>query len=338
MTLQMTSRERVLAALQGEETDRLPVISVCQHATYEQMEKLGVGWPEAHNDAEKMAALSAGGYSLLGLDAVRAPYCQTFEAEALGSTIKDGGQKNLPSIATHPYKIGEEPVFPADFLALGRIPQLLKAVKILKETLGDKVIIMGGIVGPFSIAASLVGVTEMLMAGFKKPESVQPYIEVAEKAGTMLAKALVEAGADVIVVEDMMASLDMISPKIYRGLAAPYAKTQFAQIPAPTIVHICGKLDAVILDIAQTGPTAISVEPAVNVPAALEKFQAENIKVPLIGAVDPVQTLFSGSPDEVRAEVEKAAREGINLISPGCAVAPATPTANLLAMVEAVKA
>jgi len=71
MALEMTSRERVLAALRGEKTDRLPVICVNQHATYEQMEKLGVGWPEAHNDSIKMAALAAGGYSILGLDAVK---------------------------------------------------------------------------------------------------------------------------------------------------------------------------------------------------------------------------------------------------------------------------
>jgi len=147
MTLQMTPRDRVLAALKGGQTDCMPVICVNQHATYEQMEKLGAGWPEAHNNAEKMAALAAGGYSILGLDAVRVPYCQTFEAEALGATVKDGGSKNLPSISEHPFKLGEEPVFPADYLERGRIPELIKAVKILKETLGDKVVIMGGIVG-----------------------------------------------------------------------------------------------------------------------------------------------------------------------------------------------
>lgn len=337
MATEMTSRERVLAALQGSKTDQPPVISVCQHSTYEQMEKLAVSWPEAHHNAEKMAALAAGGYTMLGLDAVRVPYCQTFEAEALGAALKDGGKENLPSIDIHPYKIGDEPVLPENFLELGRLPELIKAVKILKETLGDKVVVMGGIVGPFSIATSLLGVTDMLKASFKKPETIQPYIELAEKAGTMLANALVEAGADVIVVEDMMASLDMISPKIYRNLAAPYQKIQFSQITVPTIIHICGKLDAVIVDIAKTGPTAISVEPAVNVPEALEKFSAEGITVPLIGAVDPVKALFEGTPEKVEEEVKKALSDGITLISPGCAVPPGTPLENLRAMVNAVQ-
>ena len=337
MTLQMTSRERVLAALRGEKTDCLPVICVNQHATYEQMEKLGVSWPEAHNNAEKMAALAAGGSSLLGLDAVRVPYCQTIEAEALGAGVKDGGTKNLPSIDTHPYKIGDEPELPADFLKRGRIPELIKAVRLLKESLGNKVAVMGGIVGPFSIATSLLGITDMLMASFKKPDSIRPYIELAEEAGTVLANALIEAGADIIVVEDMMASLDMISPKIFRNLAVPYQQTQIEKIQAPTIIHICGKLDALMLDVARTGATAISVEHTVNVPAALEKFAAENLNVPVIGAIDPVKTLFQGSPEDIKKEVLKAFEDGISLISPGCAVPPATPTVNIIAMVEAAR-
>lgn len=337
MTMEMTSRERVFAALRGEPVDRLPVVCVNQHATYEQMDKLGAGWPEAHNNGEKMAALAAGGYSILGLDAVRVPFCQTFEAEALGAGVKDGGEKNLPSIDLHPYKIGDSIEIPEDFLERGRIPELLKAVKILKESLGDKVIIMGGIVGPFSIATSLLGITDMLMASFKKPETIHPYVDLSEKAGTILANALLEAGADVIVIEDMMASLDMISPKIFRELAVPYQKIQVSKINGPTIIHICGRLDALMLDIANTGVTAISVEHTVNVPAALEIFKEANLSVPIIGAIDPVKVLFQGTPEDVKKDVAESFNEGMSLISPGCAVPPATPTANIIAMVEAAR-
>jgi len=337
MALEMTSRERVLAALRGEKTDCLPVICVNQHATYEQMEKLGVSWPEAHNDGSKMAALAAGGHSILGLDAIRVPFCQTFEAEALGAGLKDGGKTNLPSINVHPLKIGDHPQFPANFLECGRIPELIKAVKILKEDIGDKVVLMAGVIGPFSIATSLLGITELLMASFKTPDAVKRYIEFAERAGTVLANALIEAGADVIVVEDMMASLDMISPKIFRELAVPYQKMQIEKIKAPAIIHICGKLDALMLDIAKTGAAAISVEHTVDIPGALAKFREEDIKVPIIGSIDPVKTLFQGTPEAVAEEVLKGYQDGVALISPGCAVPPATPTGNLTAMAAAAR-
>ncbi len=148
---------------------------------------------------------------------------------------------------------------------------------------------------------------------------------------------MIEAGADVIVIEDMMASLDMISPPIYRQLAQPYEKKQVETFTVPTIIHICGKLNNIIVDIAKTGCAAISCEPVVNIPAALEKFRAEGITTPLIGAVDPVNTLFQGSADDVRKETLECAGKGFAMISPGCAVPPATKTGNLTAMVEAVK-
>lgn len=333
---EMTSRERFMAALKGEPVDRLPVISVCQHATYEQMEQLNSYWPEALHDANLMAKLASGAYSILGFDAVRIPFCQTHEAEAFGAVLKDGGKTGLPSVGKHPNKIGDTVEFLDDFLSRGRIPKLLEAIRILKDTVGDKVIVMGGIIGPFSIGSMFVEVTDFLMASFKKPESVIPFIELGERAGTMLAKAMIEAGADVIVVEDMMASLDMISPKIYRQLAAPYSKKQYEQLSVPTIIHICGKLDNIMVDIARTGCSAISVEPVVNVSAALEKFKEEGITTPLLGGVDPVHTLFSGGVEKVKQETREAIAKGFSMISPGCAVPPATKTANLTTMVEVV--
>lgn len=337
MDLAMTSRQRFFAALNGEETDCLPVLCVNQYATYEQMEKLGVGWPEAHANAEKMAALAAGGFSLLGFDAVRVPYCQTIEAEALGAEVKDGGKTDLPSLSKHPYTIGDVPQLPADFLSRGRVPELIKAVRLLKEDLGEKVVVMGGVIGPFSIASFILGTTSMLISSFKKPETVRPYVEMATEVAIMLAKALVEAGADVIVIEDMMASMDMTGPKVLRDLAFPYQKRVIESITVPTIVHICGKLDAVMVDIAQTGAAAISVEHSVNIAEAREKFQEARLKTAIIGAVDPVKTLFMGKPDGVRSEVQKFSENGVSMIAPGCAVPPATPLVNLLTMVEAAR-
>jgi len=92
-----------------------------------------------------------------------------------------------------------------------------------------------------------------------------------------------------------------------------------------------------MVDIAQTGCAAISVEPVVDVPAAQEKFKEEGITTPLIGAVDPVNTLFQGDVARVRAETADNIAKGFAMISPGCAVPPATKTENLTAIVDTVK-
>jgi len=325
-----------MASLNNQPVDRLPVISVCQHATYVQMEQLDSSWPEAIHDANLMARLASGAHSILGFDAVRVPFCQTHEAEAFGAILKNGGKTGLPSVDIHPYNIGDTVEFPDDFLSKGRIPALLEAIRLLKRDVGDKVIVMGGIIGPFSIASLLFDVTDFLKATFKKPADLVPYIELGERAGTMLGKAMIEAGADVICVEDMMASMDMISPKIYRNLAWEYEKRQVESLSVPVIIHICGKLDPIMLDIAKTCCSAISVESSVNVPEALEKFKSEGFKTPIVGGVDPVKTLFTGQPEDVKKEVRDAISKGFSMISPGCAVPPATITANLTAMVDTV--
>lgn len=334
----MTGRERLLNALAGKETDRPAAISACQYATYELMEAAGASWPEAHHDAALMAKLSGAGATIIGLDAIRAPYCQTVEAEAMGAVIKSGGKTHIPSIARHPYTFEDTPVVPSDFLERGRIPAVLEAVTRMKEQLGAQVVVMGGIGGPFSIANSLVGITPFLKAMFKKPDSITPFLEAGYEAALAFGRAFIRAGADVIVIEDMMASLDMISPKNFRSMAAPYEKKLIEQLSVPVILHICGKLDKVMPDIAATGVSAISVETAVDIPAAKAAFREAGIHTPIVGDINPSGVLLQGSPEEVKAAVRDALARGVDIISPGCAVAPSTPLCNLKAMVEAAKA
>lgn len=331
----MTARERFLNKLAGKETDRVPVFCADQTGTYEQMDNLRSFWPEAHQKAKEMAGLALGAFTVAGFDAVRVPFCQTIEAEALGAGIKYAGKEGIPSVNVHPYKLGE-PVgpLPENFLERGRIPELIEAVRILKREVGDQAVIIGGIIGPFSIAASLIGITDILKAAFKTPEKVKPYLDLAGEAGTTLGKALIEAGADLICVEDMMASMDMISPKIYRELVAPWETRQNAALSVPAILHICGKTDIIIDDMANTGASILSVEPKVDAPAAKEKLKKYDRFIPLIGGVDAVTTLFSGSEEEVVQETIKAINQGYDMIAPGCSIAPGSPVVNLRAMIK----
>jgi [methyl-Co(III) methanol-specific corrinoid protein]:coenzyme M methyltransferase len=334
----MNARERMLAVLAGKPSDRAPVFSANQTATYEQMDETGAAWPEAHQKAEDMAKLAAGAAQVLGFDAVRVPYCQTIESEALGSTVKYAGREGVPRIDQHAYKLTDEPTYPEDFLSRGRVPELLQAVRLLKERFGDEVLVMGNVVGPFSIVANLVGITDVLKASFKKPDSLTPFLEVAERAGTELGRALVEAGADALVIEDMMASIDVISPPIYERIAQPWEKKQVQGLPdVPNIMHICGKVNSIAKMIAETGTTAISVEPSVDAPAMKDALRSFGRPIPLIGGVDAIVTLFSGTPEDVRADVKKALAEGYDMIAPGCSVPPSASTANLRAMVEAAE-
>ncbi|MBT8366471.1 MAG: MtaA/CmuA family methyltransferase, partial [Deltaproteobacteria bacterium] len=149
----MNAKERVMAVLNHQKPDRMPCFGANSTVTYEQMEKVGAYWPEGHVEGEVMAKQALAAYSVLGFDAVRVPFCQTFEAVALGCIRKPGKVRELEGVPgiehPPPYKLDDSPEFPQDFLARGYIPELIKAVKFLKKEVGDEVPIVAGIIGPF---------------------------------------------------------------------------------------------------------------------------------------------------------------------------------------------
>lgn len=329
----MKPRDRVLTLFDHKKPDVTPCFGANSTATYELMEKAGAYFPEANEKAEEMAKLALAAYRELGFDAVRVPYCQTFEAEALGCVIKHGGKENVPGIDhPPPYTLDDAVTLPDDFLDRGRIPELIEAVRILKKQVEEEVAIIGGIIGPFTIAGALLDSVPILKATFRSPEKLPPFLDVAERAGTLLGKALIEAGADLIVVEDMQASPELIAPRTYRDLELAYQKKQIDALDAPVILHICGRIDPILEYMVQTGCAGISIEPKTDVKLAREAAGEKSV---LIGAVDCPTTLFMQTAQDVDRIVKEQIGQGFDVIAPGCAIPPGTPTENLLAMVKA---
>jgi [methyl-Co(III) methanol-specific corrinoid protein]:coenzyme M methyltransferase len=334
----MNAKKRVMAVINHQKPDRMPCFGANSTVTYEQMEKVNAYWPEGHVEGQVMAKQALAAYSVLGFDAVRVPFCQTFEAVALGCIRKPGKVRELEGVPgiehPPPYKLDDSPEFPADFLSRGYIPELIKAVEFLKKEVGDEVPIVAGIIGPFTIAGSLLDSVPLLKATFKSPQKIRPFLDVGEKAGTALARALVDAGADIISCEDMTASPELIAPKTYKELELEYQRIQFDAIPVPTILHICGNVDAIVEWMGQTGANILSLEPKASAKLAREKCGSDII---LMGGMDTATTLYMKDPDTVKQGCEKTIDDGIQILAPGCAVAPGTPTENLLAMVEVAK-
>lgn len=334
----MTPKERVMAVLNHEKPDRMPCFGANSTVTYDQMDKVQAFWPEGHDKGEAMAKQALAAYTVLGFDAVRVPFCQTFEAVALGCIRKPGKIQEVEGIPgidhPPPYKLDDTPEFPDDFLTRGYIPELLKAVRILKEEVGDDVPIIAGTIGPFTVAGSLIDTVPLLKASFKSPEKMRPFLDIGEKAGTTLALALIDAGADMISVEDMTASPELIAPKTYRDYEMEYQRKQFDAIPVPTILHICGNVDPIVEYMGQTHADILSLEPKASAQLARRKCGPDMV---LMGGVDTATTLFMKDPETVREGCEESITDGIQMLAPGCAVAPGTPTENLLAMLEVAK-
>lgn len=330
-----SSRQRVLSVLRHEHTfGRTPCVSASQTATLDQMEKTGAYWPEAHCSAGKMSTLAAAAHTILGLDAVRLPFCQTIESEALGCKIRSGGVEHVPGIASHPYDLPDTPQLPSDFLQRGRIPLLLEAIEMLRREVGSEAAIIGGVVGPFTLAGALIGTRKLLTTAVKNPEALKPFLKLGLEAATILAQALIQAGADIICVEDMEVSPDLAGASVYRSQVYPYHKCLFREVNAPTILHICGDTRSIMNLLMNCGASCLSYEAGVHATALARRAHRQ---VALMSGPDAAITLATGAPDEVEAECRTLLQQGIDLLAPGCAIASITPTENVRAMVRAAE-
>lgn len=337
MTTEMTPKMRLFNVLSDRPIDRIPTFcSGCsQTVTLESMEEIGVYWPEAHSDPRKMAELSASTYDLTGLEVAGVPFCVSIEAEALGCFTEIGNKKDsIPQVTGTPYTDFEEVKVPDDLLTAGRVPVILEAINILKEQVGDTLPIVAGMIGPFTLACYLAGIEPMLKGLIRKPDKYMGFIELAAEVGAIYGQALKEAGADVISIADPTASSDMISPRMFRGIAKPAITSIVDTIDGSSFLHICGNSTPIIRDMAETGVDAISISDKVD---AKQAKQLVDGMTKIMGNISTTVTLTLKKPVDVLADCRKAIDAGVDILAPSCGIAPMTPNENIRALVEAAR-
>ncbi len=331
-----TPKERLARALTGQPVDRMPAISVTQTGTVDQMEASGAFWPEANEDAEKMAALAEAGHTVVGFEAVRVPFDITAEAEFFGCEIKPGTMEQQPSVIGHVISNTEDiEKFKGYNLDHGRIGVVCDAIRILADKYGDELPVMGSMIGPFSLAQHLNG-DDWFMAIFTDEAFGLALMEFATDFCVAYAKKMVENGADTMVIIDPTASAQLIGAEFYEKFVVPYhAKIVDAMHEAdvPVVLHICGDTTKGLALMESSGVDAISVDQNVDVATAVGNVD----KAVIVGNLDPVNVLWNQTPEVVKEESQKVLDAGVGLLAPGCGIVSKTPTENLQAMVEMAK-
>jgi len=335
--VEISPKERTFRILRGEKVDRIPATSLAGcggTVNVEMQEATGIYWPDAHKDPEKMAKLAIASYELTGLENVRVPFDFVEEPEALGCKIKFGEKvDSVPAVVEHVFNTPEDLKMPNNILELGRIPVVLKAIEILKERVGDFLPISSLALGPFTLAAMLAGEARFLTWVLKKPDYVRAFVDFATEFIIEYAKAQYKAGSHIVQIGDPTASPDLISPDAFRQFAKPALIEVADNLDGLKLLHICGKAEAIVPDMAECGYHGISIEESVNI--AKIKPLVGNVKI--LGNINSKRTLLFGKPEDVEAEVKVAIASGVDFVEPGCGFAPRTPTRNIKAMVEATK-
>ncbi len=331
---ELKPKDRFSKALKQLKVDRPPVLSANSTVTVEIMELLDVSMKEVYKDAKKMAELAETSYTFLGFEAVGVPFCQTVEAEVFGIEV-DWGKKGT-AIPTISYKgdVAPEGIeVPENFLEKGRVPVVLDAIEVLAEKFDD-LPIFGRVIGPFSLASHIANMEKILRMSIKKPKLVFELTEMCIDVIAEYANAMIERGADAIVIENMFASADVIGAKGYVTFAKPFDKELIEKIKGETILHICGDCTSIIEDMVETGASCLSIDSKTDATHAVEISRGKSA---IMGNVDTVYTLPFGSEKDVENEVIRSLKAGVDIVAPGCALSPLTPSKNVRVMVETVK-
>jgi len=341
---QMTSKQRFMAALHGEPVDRPPAASIVSAISYELMDIVGAHFPEANTEPEPMATLAAGVHDVLGYDSVMPIFSIAQEATALGCNVDWSDEDMMPTPTDAPWANREVEIklpdgFFESFLDDKYVSCAIEAIRLLKKHFGDEVMILGKVMGPWTLSYHAYNVQEFLLDTLIDPDRVNRSLDVLSQVPIIFAKAQLEAGADAIVWADH-ATGDLVRNTMYRDLLLHHHQKLIPQVtfpdgtPAPVILHCCGKSLDRIEYFREAGFAAYHFESANSAEEMVARTEG---KVKLAGNINNPVTLFTCGPEEVRAEAQRAIDAGVDIIAPECAVPLQTSVANLKEIVETCK-
>jgi uroporphyrinogen decarboxylase len=370
----MSHRERVLAALNHQETDRIPIDFGGAMATtiyYTAYERL-----RAHLSVDREPAIAVKRSRTVVPDE---EILQRFDIDTrfLGLGGYEGGHSReidedsfvdewgttWSKTGTHPYMNTDGPFYDkkpqmsdlesfewpdADNESMYR--GLAERAKALRRK-SDCAIMLSLPTGIIHQGQFSRGYGEWLMDLHRHPDYVGRMADIMTDFWIRVAEnALDIVGDDIDIVffgDDMgTQQTTLFSPKIYRQLIKPRHKRMFDALNArkadqgfKVVLHSCGSVSSLFEDLIEMGIDAINpvqINAANMDPAEIKATYGERLA--FWGAIDTQKVLPFGSQDEVRAEVRRIidilGRDGGYVLNTVHNIQPDVPPENVVAMFE----
>jgi len=309
--------------------------SPLQTATIELMGAVDTYWPEAHSDPQKMAKLSATAYELAGIEGLRVPFDICVEAEALGCEVRMGRADISPSIISPAFAEFEELDIPHGIEEKGRIPTLLRAIRLLKEKYGQLLPIYPMIIGPITLLGFLVGIEKTLYTVSTQPDALRSGLDQVTEFNIGLANILLREGNGFLCIADPVASGDLIAAEHFSEHILPCYRRIRERVHGLIILHICGNTNPLLAQLPETGFEGFSFQgPEVEVEEVKKVLGG---RMAIVGNLPSETLLRFGSPRAVTNRAMKALEDGVDILAPSCGFHPLTPLPNMKAMVRAVE-
>lgn len=261
----------------------------------------------------------------------------TVEAEAFGAEIRFA-ENEIPNVIGRLVEDADAvAALEVPSLDKGRVPEYLKANRIVASRVKDKPI-YGGCIGPFSLAGRLFDLSELMMAMYVEPETVTMLLDKCTAFIGAYVRAMKETGISGVIMAEPAAGL--VSNDDCCQYSSTYVRKIIDAVQDDTfkvILHNCGNTGHCTDAMVRSGASAIHVGNRADMVAVLQAAPAD---LPVMGNIDPVGILQQATPDQVYAAVsellEKTAAFDNYILSSGCDVPPHTPIDNIRAFYRAL--
>ena len=235
-------------------------------------------------------------------DAVTAIMDLTVEAEAFGAQIRFS-ENEIPSILGRlVHDAGSVAGLEVPSLDRGRVPEYLKANRIVASRIKDKKV-FGGCIGPFSLAGRLFDLSELMMAMYIEPETVTMLLEKCTAFITSYLLAMKGTGIDGVILAEPASGL--VSNDDCYQYSSVYVRriVEAVQDDGFSIVlHNCGNTGHCTDAMIRSGASALHFGNRADMVEALKTCPPE---LPVMGNIDPVTVMQQASPEQVYAAVSE---------------------------------
>lgn len=188
----------------------------------------------------------------------------------------------------------------------GRLPEKLKALRLLRKEFGNTVLIVGSCAAPYSSVGLMWGLEETMIKTITEPDLLAEACEYFVDLQARYIKAQYKAGAHAIWLGDCNAFSSMLSLEQYRRHALPSCKKLIEKVKKDMdiIIFIHNSEIAIpyLLAEVELGADIISAGPAADI-AEVKKALAG--KSCFSGNLDPIEVLMRGTPQQVATETER---------------------------------
>lgn len=335
----MKKHERIKAALNFEEVDRVPI-------------NLWMHFSDKDINPKSLAECQVEHARKFDFDFIKLMPFGLYCVEDWGAQVKYYSERDRPPILSKPGIEQAEDwkklqVLPAIYGTYGKQLQLAQYVS---EQVKDEIPFVQTIFSPLTVALKLAG-DRLLLDMKEHPNWIKQALEVITETTINFVKANIDAGVDGFFFSSQCSSYDLLSKEEYETFGVPYDLEVIESFKDETffnIAHIHG--ENIMFDVIEKYPVNCLNWHDHWVSPSLKEARAKTDKC-LLGGIREApfynenKEIVKNSPllegtvteigEHVKEAIDAAGEKGL-ILGPGCVVDPLTPERNLFAARRAV--